>query len=242
MIGNESKVEVLEMQLDSLKSQVFVLFGLLVLTLGGLTYCLFTLLSETTPDLIQASRIQVVDDDGFPVIDLFRKNYDRHSNGEFRINTTRGSNEVRDGEGTNLICLGADEESKIGLAYGSSSLSGKYIWYLSSDNDGTSGSLELFNSSGDPVFLSVARSNCGTLALRNEHGDNMVDASATPTGGGIQLSNGFNEKVITMHPSAENSGQILLLERSDPSKGRSENGTDNISLTQSLPDKPASGQ
>jgi|TARA_R100000455_G_C6253946_1_gene110140 hypothetical protein len=226
MIGNESKVEVLEMQLGSLKSQVFILFGLLVLTLGGLTYCLFTLLSETTPDLIQASRIQVVDDDGFPLIDLYRQDFDRHSAGNVRINSSKvpvnlfGFPTERAFNGTHLVWLGADDELQVGIIAGESVVSGKKLWMLTSTGDGVGGALDLYNRTGDDVMT----------------------AYATRNGGQLHLQNRFNESVISMSPNANGGGELYLRDRSDLNKGRSSKSGDNVSVTLKLPDKPASGQ
>ena len=151
MIGNESKVEVLEMQLDSLKSQVFVLFGLLVLTLGGLTYCLFTLLSNESTDLIQASRIQIVDDEGFPLIDLGQHKYDRHSAGALFINTTRGDNDVQDGKGSKLLSLcAADNDLNMGDISSWSGSTGKPLVTITSDSR-SSGEVNIHNTSGESV-------------------------------------------------------------------------------------------
>ena len=220
MIGNESKIEVLETQLDSLKSQVFVLFGLLVLTLGGLTYCLYTLLSETTPDLIQATRIQVVDDDGFPLIDLHRNEFDRHSAGVISVITTKGSNDIMDGEGTRVIALGTDDLLEVGLAQSASSLTGKDLWSLSCSQDGKSGFLELYN----------------------QFGDALVCAGSDYDGGFVNIRNNFTEPVVLLQNSPQGNGQIYLQERKDLAERKFSKPHKNVFPTQIRPDKPASNQ
>ena len=240
MIGNESKVEVLEVQLDSLKSKVFILFALLVLTVGGLIYCLFTLLSQASPGLIQATRIQVVDDDGFPVIDLYRSEFDRHSAGRIKVNSSKvpipdagtlpAANSADTSDGTTLVSIGADAELEVGVASGFSVLSfdqSKDIWFLGSNEYGTKGRLELQDHMGEIAFSAyVGRNNEGVLFLGN--------------GGSIHMDNRFDETVLSMFPSESGNGQIVLRERKDPNGHfqNLRNADENLSVSQILPDKP----
>ncbi len=236
MIGNESKVEVLEVQLDSLKSKVFILFALLVLTVGGLIYCLFTLLSQATPDLIQATRIQVVDDDGFPVIDLYRSEFDRHTAGNIAISTSKVPipsaatlPTQNDSNGTLLLSIGADEELEVGLAIGKSLRTEKDLWYLGSNKFGDSGQLALYNFVGSPILAAYESNRGGSLHLHN--------------GGSIHIENKFSQQVLSMLSSDSHNGQIILRERNEPSfldihGGKGIDDPSYLSVSQILPDKP----
>ena len=163
-MANETRVEVLEMQLNSLKSQVFVLFGLLVMTLGGLTYCLFTLSSNETTDLIQASRIQIIDDEGFPLIDLGQHKYDRHSAGALFINSTKGDNDVQEGQGSMLLSLcAADKDLNLGAISSWNGSTGKPLVTITSNYE-SSGEVNVHNASGESVS-SLVVTNGGHGAL-----------------------------------------------------------------------------
>ena len=152
MIGNESKIEVLENQLDSLKSQVFVLFGLLVLTLGGLTYCLFTLFSDQTIDSVRTKSLHIVDNNGAPTIQLASfEREDKSSHGVLLLNTTKGvdtSSGIRS-EISALVQISADTEMDHGLVTTFTRSSGNSLVQLGCTASEDYGLVMTYDSNGE---------------------------------------------------------------------------------------------
>lgn len=156
--------------------------------------------NKTAPDVIQAKRFEVVDDNGNVLVQLSQndgngtmKTY--RSNGKKLLNLTYSTkNEgyigVEDGNGQEMMRFSSSSEGGGGYI-GIYNPSGKRTLTLCNDNSG--GNIYVGNSNGDTRATVQCNSNAGGfLALYNSSGYTAVKLTQTSSGNGDVYVNNYN--------------------------------------------------
>ena len=148
----DTRIESLETQVRTLKRMLFGVFGLVVV--GGL---LAATSMQGVPDVVKAKKIQIVNDDGKPVVVLGSEEHagivavTSHKGGKvvvLRADEHAGIVDVAKHDGKTVVAIGADSE---GGGFGVRNNDGKTVVGIAATKDNAG--FVLRNNDGKPVVV-----------------------------------------------------------------------------------------
>ena len=210
-----ARIESLETQVRTLKRMLFGVFGVVIV--GGL---LAATTLQSVPDVIQAKKFEVMNDEGVAVAVLLAgadggllglRDKDGKQSGFFTASPAGGRLFVSNQNEKLVAGLWAGPEGGI-LGMNSSDGDGRRIALLATEEGGM---LEVFNKEDKPIAAIIPRAKGGVLNILNNDGQPVAILGQGATGGELNILNDEGKTVVLIYPDVSGCGLMSICDRNE---------------------------